>query len=490
MLTGESLPVSKHEGERVYGGTINLSGSLTFKATKVGSATALSQIIRMVQHAQGSKAPIQRLADDVAAYFVPVVLAVAAATFGIWWAVGPEPAFNIGLLNSIAVLIIACPCALGLATPTAIMVGTSAGAKKGILIRSASALEQAHKLDVVIFDKTGTLTEGKPRLTDVVTHGGIEENEMLRLAASVEQLSEHPLATAVVEGARERGITLAMPELFQSAGGRGVRANVDGESITVGSMRLVEAAGIEMDGPTLSGVRVLTEQGKTPMAVLRGIEVIGLMAVADTVRPESSEAVASLRAMGVEVVMLTGDTRLTAEAIAKQLGIATVLAEVMPSQKAEEVARLQAEGKRVAMVGDGVNDAPALVQADIGIAIGTGADVALESADVALMRTDVRGVATAVALSMATIRTIRQNLGWAFGYNVGLIPVAAGVLYMVFSGDVPSGLRWALGNEGFLNPLLAAFAMAVSSISVVSNSLRLRRWAHVGDDSPVNKQQT
>jgi Cu+-exporting ATPase len=485
MLTGESLPVTKREGERIYGGTINLSGSLTFRATKVGSATALSQIIRMVQQAQGSKAPIQRLADTVAAYFVPVVLAVAAATFGIWWAVGPEPAFNIGLLNSIAVLIIACPCALGLATPTAIMVGTSAGAKKGILIRSAVALEQAHKLDVVIFDKTGTLTEGKLRLTDVVTHGGIEEREMLRLAGSVEQLSEHPLAAAVVEGARERGIKLVMPELFQSAAGMGVRANVDGDSVAVGSMRLVEAAGVELDGPTLSGVRVLAEQGKTPMAVLRGTEVIGLLAVADTVRPESAEAVASLRAMGVEVVMLTGDTRPTAEAIARQLGITTVLAEVMPGQKAEEVARLQAESKRVAMVGDGVNDAPALVQADVGIAIGTGADVALESADVALMHSDVRGVATVVALSKATIRTIRQNLGWAFGYNVALIPVAAGVLYLVFSGGVPISLRWALGDEGFLNPLLAAFAMAMSSISVVSNSLRLRRWAHVGNDAQV-----
>ncbi|MEE8518987.1 MAG: heavy metal translocating P-type ATPase [Dehalococcoidia bacterium] len=483
MLTGESLPVSKRTGDRIYGGTINLSGSLTFKATKVGSATALSQIIRMVQQAQGSRAPIQRLADTVAAYFVPVVLAVAAGTFLIWWAVGPEPAFNIALLNAIAVLIIACPCALGLATPTAIMVGTSAGAKKGVLIRSAVALEQAHKLDVVIFDKTGTLTEGKPRLTDVIAHGGTAEEEMLRLAASVEQLSEHPLAGAVVEGARERGITLTMPELFQSAAGMGVRANVDGESVTVGSMRLVEAAGITLDGPTVSAVRVLAEQGKTPMAVLRGSDVIGLLAVADTVRPESMEAVAALRAMGVEVAMLTGDTRPTAEAIAKQLGITTVLAEVLPGQKAEEVSRLQAEGKRVAMVGDGVNDAPALVQADVGIAIGTGADVALESADVALMQADVRGVSTAVALSKATMRTIRQNLGWAFGYNIALIPIAAGVLYLAFSDGVPAGLTWVLRDQGFLNPLLAAFAMAMSSISVVSNSLRLRRWAHADRNS-------
>ena len=478
MLTGESLPVSKREGHTVFGGTINLSGSVTFRATKVGSATALAQIIRLVQQAQGSKAPIQRLADTVAAYFVPAVLVVATITFILWVTLGPSPEFNLAMLNTVAVLIIACPCALGLATPTAIMVGTSAGARRGVLIRGAGALEQAHKLDVVIFDKTGTLTEGKPRVTDILAYSGVGEDEVLRLTASVERLSEHPLGGALVDAAKERGLSLAMVELFQAATGLGVRGNVDGESITVGSLRLVRQAGIELDSHVESAAQVLAEQGKTPMAVLRGDELIGLLGVADTVRPESAEAVGALKALGIEVVMLTGDTRVTAEAIAAELGIDRVIAEVMPSQKAEEVARLQAEGKRVAMVGDGVNDAPALVQADVGIAIGTGTDVALEAADVALMQADVRGVATAVALSKATIRTIRQNLAWAFGYNVVLIPVAAGALYLAFGlNGVPDELHWALGDSGFLNPTLAAFAMAMSSVSVVTNSLRLRKWS-------------
>jgi Cu+-exporting ATPase len=477
MLTGESIPMEKREGDTVFGGTINMKGSLTFKATKVGSATALSQMIRLVQQAQGSKAPIQRLADTVAAYFVPVVLVVALGTFILWWTLGPDPAFNLAMLNTVAVLIIACPCALGLATPTAIMVGTSAGARRGILIRSAAALEQAHKLDVVIFDKTGTLTQGKPEVTDLIPRGGVSEEELLQMAAAVEQLSEHPLAGAVVDSAKARGLDLPTVQTFQSAPGLGVRGTVDGEQITVGSLKLVEQAGIELDGPFLTGARLLAEQGKTPMAVLRGEELIGLLAVADTIREESAEAVSSLKELGVEVIMLTGDTRPTAEAIAGQLGIDRVIAEVMPSQKSDEVARLQGEGKRVAMVGDGVNDAPALVQADVGIAIGTGADVALEAADVALMQADVRGVATAVALSKATIRTIRQNLVWAFGYNVLLIPVAAGVLYLGFGlGGVPTSLEWAFGESGFLNPTLAAFAMAISSVSVVTNSLRLRKW--------------
>ena len=477
MLTGESIPMEKREGDTVFGGTINMKGSLTFKATKVGSATALSQIIRLVQQAQGSKAPIQRLADTVAAYFVPVVLVVALGTFILWWTLGPDPAFNLAMLNTVAVLIIACPCALGLATPTAIMVGTSAGARRGILIRGAAALEQAHKLDVVIFDKTGTLTQGKPEVTDLIPRGGVSEEELLQMAAAVEQLSEHPLAGAVVDSAKARGLDLPRAEAFQSAPGLGVRGTVDGEQITVGSLTLVEQAGIELDGPFLTGARLLAEQGKTPMAVLRGEALIGLLAVADTIREESAEAVSSLKKLGVEVIMLTGDTRATAEAIASQLGVDRVIAEVMPSQKSDEVARLQGEGKRVAMVGDGVNDAPALVQADVGIAIGTGADVALEAADVALLQADVRGVATAVALSKATIRTIRQNLVWAFGYNVLLIPVAAGVLYLGFGlGGVPTSLEWAFGESGFLNPKLAAFAMAISSVSVVTNSLRLRKW--------------
>ena len=477
MLTGESLPVDKAVGDAAYGGTVNRSGSLTVRASKVGSDTALGQIIRLVQQAQGSRAPIQRLADTVAAYFVPAVLGVALITLGVWLAFGPEPAYQFAVLNVIAVLIIACPCALGLATPTAIMVGTGRGAEYGVLIRSASALEQAHKLDVVIMDKTGTLTRGKPVLTDVLPRNGVSEAELLRLAASVERLSEHPVAAAVVDGARERGVGPAAAESFQSAAGLGVRAQVDGEWVAVGSMRLLAQGGIEVDAATESAVRLLAERGRTPMLVLRGNDVVGVLAVADTPRDESIEAVARLKALGIEVVMLTGDTTATAQAVATTLGIERVIAEVLPGQKADEVKRLQAEGKRVAMVGDGVNDAPALAQADVGIAIGTGTDVAIEAADIALMRADVRGVAMAVELSKATIRTIRQNLVWAFGYNVLLIPLAAGVLYLVFQdGTVPAGLQWVLGEQGFLNPILAALAMALSSVSVVSNSIRLTRW--------------
>ncbi len=464
MLTGESLPIDKGEGSGVSGGTINLTGSVTFRATKVGSATALAQIIRLVQQAQGSKAPIQRLADTVAAYFVPVVIGVAALTFVVWMAFGPAPAFNLAMLNAVAVLIIACPCALGLATPTAIMVGTSAGARAGVLIRGAGSLEQAHKVDVAVFDKTGTLTAGRPALTDLRPSDGVSEDDVLVLAASVEQRSEHPVGRALVEAARERGLALRPVEAFQAAPGLGVRGSVGGASVTVGSLGLVRQAGIDLDGDMEADARTLAAAGKTSMFVLRDGAVIGMLAVADAVRPESADAVASLRAMGVEVVMLTGDSRPTAEAIAAQLGITRVLAEVLPAQKAAEIERIQAEGKRVAMVGDGVNDAPALVQADVGIAIGTGTDVALEAADVALMRSDVRSVAAAIRLSRATIRTIRQNLGWAFGYNVLLIPVAAGVLYPF------------LGEAGFLNPMLAAVAMATSSVSVVTNSLRLRSW--------------
>ncbi|MCI0816627.1 MAG: heavy metal translocating P-type ATPase, partial [Chloroflexi bacterium] len=375
------------------------------------------------------------------------------------------------------VLIIACPCALGLATPTAIMVGTSAGARAGVLIRGAESLEQAHKVGVVVFDKTGTLTAGRPSLTDLVPGAGVSGDEILVLAASVEQRSEHPLGWALVEAAKERGLALRPVDAFQAAPGLGVRGSVGDASVTVGSLGLVRQAGIELSSDMEAGARELAAQGKTPMFVLRDGVLIGMLAVADAVRPESAEAVARLRAMGVDVVMLTGDSRPTAEAIAAQLGITRVLAEVLPAQKAAEIERLQAEGKRVAMVGDGVNDAPALVQADVGIAIGTGTDVALEAADVALMRADVRGVAAAIRLSRATIRTIRQNLAWAFGYNILLIPVAAGLLYPVIGeGGIPQGLRWALGDSGFLNPMLAAFAMALSSVSVVTNSLRLRGW--------------
>jgi len=449
MLTGESLAVEKHAGDAVFGGTINQTGSLTFRATKVGSATALAQIVRMVQQAQGSKAPIQRLADTVASYFVPTVLAIAALTFVLWAVLGPDPAFNLAMLNTVAVLIIACPCALGLATPTAVMVGTSAGAHRGILVRGAGALEQAHKLDVVVFDKTGTLTVGKPQVTDILARGETDA-EVLRLAASVEQFSEHPLGGAIVTSAKGRGLTLEKITDFQSVPGLGVRANVDGESITVGSMNLAAQAGVQLDGPAETAARLLAEQGKTPMVVLRGMTLLGVLAVADMVRAESAEAVAQLQALGIDVVMLTGDGEATAKAIASELGIEQVLAEVMPSQKAEQVRRLQAEGKRVAMVGDGVNDAPALAAADVGIAIGTGTDVALETADIALMHADVRGVATSIALSKATMRVIRQNLVWAFGYNVVLIPVAAGGLYLVF------------GEGGHRNPSGGLSAAGVS----------------------------
>ena len=476
MLTGESLPVTKRIGDVVYGGTINTTGSFSFRATKVGAATALAQIIRMVQQAQGSRAPIQRLADTVAAYFVPAVLVVAAATFVVWLLVGPDPALNFALLNTIAVLIIACPCALGLATPTAITVGTSAGARQGVLIRDAASLEQAHKLDVVVFDKTGTLTEGKPRLTDIVTLAELLEDEVVRLAASVEHRSEHSLAAAIVNAAQDRGLALSSAADFQSAPGMGVRGIVDGASVTVGSLGMLDRAGIELGGEARAAAERLAGEGKTPMVVLSGDQPVGLLAVADTVRPESAEAIAMLRAQGLEVAMLTGDSAATAHAIAAQLGVDRVLAEVLPGQKAEEVARLQSEGKRVAMVGDGVNDAPALAQSDVGIAIGTGTDVALETANIALMHADVRGVPASVALSRATIRVVRQNLGWAFGYNVVLIPVAAGLLYAVLGSGVPEALQWALGEQGFLNPMLAAVAMAMSSVSVVTNSLRLRRW--------------
>ena len=476
MLTGESIPVEKEPGASVYGGTINVVGSFTFRTTKVGSETALAQIIRMVQQSQGSKAPIQRLADTVAGYFVPAVLGIAMLTGLVWFFWGPPPQSAIAILNVVAVLVIACPCALGLATPTAIMVGTGKGAENGILVRDAGVLEQAHKLSIVVLDKTGTLTVGKPRLTDVVSVNGIAEKELLRLAASVERSSEHPIASAIVDGAIEQGVNLAKVQNFQAAPGLGIRGQVDGEWVAVGSTRLVQQAGLSMNGADDIADK-LARAGRTPMAVVLRDEVVGVLGVADTVRAESAEAVARLKNMGLEVAMLSGDTRATAEAIAAQVGITRVLAEVLPGQKTEEIKRLQSEGERVAMVGDGINDAPALVQADVGIAIGTGTDVAMEAADVTLMRGDLRGLSDAIGLSKATIRTIKQNLFWAFFYNTALIPIAAGALYLVFSNGVPAGfLRYPLGDFGFLNPIMAAGAMAFSSVSVVTNSLRLRRW--------------
>ena len=488
MLTGESLPVEKGVGSRVYGPTINRTGSFRYRATKVGRDTVLAQIIRLVEEAQGSKAPIQRLADVVASYFVPTVLAIAVGTFVFWLLLGPSPALTYAVLTFVAVLIIACPCALGLATPTSIMVGTGKGAEHGILIRNAEALERAYKIQAVVLDKTGTLTAGKPVVTDVVAVS-IAEEELLRLAASAERGSEHPLGEAVVEAARGRGVALEEAAEFQALPGHGVQARVDGSTVTLGNLALMQQGGYDTKGLQGNGLegraRQMSQDGKTPMFVAVNGRVTGIIAVADRLKPESGEAVEALHRLGLETVILTGDNRLAAEAVARQVGIDPtadsgidrVLAEVLPEDKAKRVQALQQEGKVVAMVGDGINDAPAMAQADVGIAIGTGTDVAMEAADVTLMRGDLRGVAKAIALSRATIRTIKQNLFWAFFYNTALIPIAAGVLYPFFAeGGVPSGLSYVLGDYGFLNPVLAAAAMAFSSVTVLTNSLRLRRF--------------
>jgi len=490
MITGESIPVTKREGDDVIGATINTSGSFRFLATKVGKDTALSQIIRMVEEAQGSKAPLQRLADRISGVFVPIVIVLALITFGVWLLFGPEPAFTLALLNLVAVLIIACPCAMGLATPTSIMVGTGKGAEAGILIKGGEALEAARALNTVVLDKTGTLTKGRPELTDVISAGipalapaseagaatdGAPEDELLRLLASAERGSEHPLGEAIVEGARERGLELTDAESFEAVSGGGIRATVEGRSVLIGNRRFLAESGVAEDG-LATRAEELAQEGKTPMFVAVDGEPAGLIAVADTIKGESREAVERLHALGIEVAMLTGDNRRTAEAIAGQLGIDRILAEVRPEDKVGEVKRLQAEGKKVGMVGDGINDAPALAQADVGIAIGTGADVAMEAADLTLVGGDVRGVARAIGLSKATVRNIKQNLFWAFAYNVLLIPVAAGALYPLFSGGtVPGALQPVLGEYGFLNPVLAAAAMALSSVTVLTNALRLRR---------------
>jgi P-type Cu+ transporter len=475
MITGESIPVTRREGDEVIGATINTSGSFRFEATKVGEETALHQIMQMVEQAQGSKASIQRLADRISAVFVPAVIGVAAVTFVVWLLLGPESALTFALLNAVAVLIIACPCAMGLATPTSIMVGTGKGAESGILIKGGEALEAAHKLDTVVLDKTGTLTRGVPALTDVVVRNRIDEVEFLRLVASAEWTSEHPLGEAIVRGAKRRGLSLVEAEEFEAVSGGGVRARVEGREVLVGSRRFLSESGVSEDGLFPKGEELALE-GKTPIFVAVYGEPAGLVAVADVVREESREAIEHLHSLGLEVAMLTGDNHRTSEAIARQLGVDRVVAEVRPEDKANEIRRLQVEGKKVAMVGDGINDAPALAQADVGIAIGTGADVALEAAAVTLISGDVRGVARAIKLSKATVRNIEQNLFWAFAYNVALIPVAAGVLYPFFAGGaVPEVLRPVLGEYGFLNPVLAAAAMALSSVTVVSNALRLRR---------------
>src|SRR5215203_2928538 len=476
MITGESIPVTKREGDEVIGATMNTFGSFRFEATKVGEETALRQIMRMVEEAQGSKAPIQRLADRISGVFVPAVIGVAALTFVVWLLFGPEPALTFALLNTVAVLIIACPCAMGLATPTSIMVGTGKGAEGGILVKGGEALEEAHKLTTVVLDKTGTLTRGEPRLTDVIPLDGLSGDELLVVAAAAERRSEHPLGEAIVAGAMDRGLDVPEPETFDAPTGRGVRATVTGKTVLVGSRKLMDESGVPEDG-LASRFEELTASGKTQMFVAVDGEVAGLVAVADVVREESKEAVDLLHRMGLEVVMLTEDNGHTAESVAGQLGIERVLAEVMPEDKEKEIRKLQVEGKVVAMVGDGINDAPALARADVGVAIGTGTDVAMEAADLTLISGDVRGVARAIRLSKATIRNIKQNLFWAFAYNVALIPVAAGVLYPLFAaGTVPEALRpFFLSEYGFLNPVLAAAAMALSSVTVLSNALRLRR---------------
>ena len=481
MLTGESMPVDKEPGQPVYGATLNTHGSFHFQATKVGRDTALAQIIRLVEEAQGSKAPIQRLADQVAAYFVPAVISFALASFLFWLLLGPSPALTFATLVFVAVLIIACPCALGLATPTAIIVGTGKGAQLGVLVRSAEALEIAHKVDTVVLDKTGTLTMGKPVVTDLVlasqsSMDGFDEAELLRLAASAELGSEHPLGQAVVREARSRNLNLEAADRFLAVPGQGIEATVNGYTLLVGNETLMRSRDVHLDG-LKERAEDLAGQGKTAMFLAVDGIPVGIVAVADTLRDTSREGVAELQRLGIEVIMLTGDAAPTARAIAAQLGIERVEAEVLPQDKAMVVQRLQAQGKRVAMVGDGINDAPALVQADVGMAMGSGTDVAIEAADITLMRGGVGTVATALKLSRATIRTIKQNLFWAFFYNILLVPVAAGVLYPVFQalGGVPDGIEFFFGEQGFLNPVLAALAMAFSSVTVVTNSLRLRR---------------
>ncbi|AFD01146.1 copper-(or silver)-translocating P-type ATPase [Methanocella conradii HZ254] len=461
MITGEPIPASKKAGDNVIGATINKTGSFKFRATKVGRDTVLSQIIKMVEEAQGTKAPIQRLADRVAAVFVPIVMALAILTFLAWYFLGPQPAFLMALLNFISVLIIACPCAMGLATPTAIMVGTGKGAQYGILIKGGESLENAHKINTIVLDKTGTITKGKPSLVDVEPVPGFSVSEIIRFAASAEKGSEHPLGEAIVKDAQERGIPLTEATKFDAIPGKGVVAEVEGHIVMVGNSSLMEYEEVPLDEMEGAFER-LSAEGKTPMYVSVDGKPAGVVAVADTIKEGSREAIAELKKLGIEAIMVTGDNRRTAEAIARQVGIEKVMAEVLPQDKAEVVRKLQSDGRIVAMVGDGINDAPALAQADTGIAIGTGTDIAIESSDITLMSGDLRGVVTAIKLSRATIRTIRMNLFWAFIYNIIGIPIAAGVLY-----------PWL---HLLLNPIIAAAAMAFSSVSVVSNSLLLNRF--------------
>ncbi|WP_206913021.1 copper-translocating P-type ATPase [Enterococcus sp. DIV0840] len=458
MLTGESMPVEKKIGDNVIGASINKNGSFRFKATKVGKDTALSQIIKLVEDAQGSKAPIAKMADKISGVFVPIVMVLAVLAGLAWYFLGQE-SWVFALTITISVLVIACPCALGLATPTAIMVGTGKGAENGVLIKSGDALETTHKIQTIVFDKTGTITEGKPKVTDIVTANDLTQDELLRLAASAEKGSEHPLGEATVNGAQEKNLNLAETEDFVAIPGHGIEVTIEESRLLLGNKKLMDDRNISL-GNLGAMSDQLAEQGKTPMYIAKDGSIAGIIAVADTIKPNSIPAIKKLHQMGIEVAMITGDNKRTAQAIAKQVGIDRVLSEVLPEDKANEVMKLQKEGKKVAMVGDGINDAPALSQADIGIAIGSGTDVAMESADIVLMRSDLMDVPTAVELSKATIKNIKENLFWAFAYNTLGIPVAMGVLYL-FGGPL-------------LNPMIAGAAMSFSSVSVLLNALRLK----------------
>ncbi|SQD93993.1 MULTISPECIES: heavy metal translocating P-type ATPase [unclassified Parafrankia] len=475
MVTGEPMPVTKQAGDTVIGATINQTGAFRFRATKVGRDTMLAQIIRLVQQAQASRAPIQRLADLISGYFVPAVVVIAIWTFVVWLLAGPQPALTLALVSAVAVLIIACPCALGLATPLSIMVATGKGASQGILIRSAEALETAHKLDTIVLDKTGTITQGHPTLTDILPTAGMDETLLLHLVATAENASEHPLAAAIVASATSRGIPLTEPTGFDSVTGKGIRATVDGHEVLIGNPGLLTAAGIDPTSFEADTIR-LSEDGKTAMVVAVDGHPAGVIGVADTIKPDSTQAIAELHRLGLDVIMITGDGRRTAAAIARQVGIDRTLAEVLPEHKAHEIQRLQGEHRRVAMVGDGINDAPALAQADVGCAIGTGTDVAIEASDITLVSGSLTGLVTAIRLSRATMRNIRQNLFLAFVYNIVGIPIAAGVLYPFF--------------EIRLSPVIAAAAMALSSLSVVTNANRLRHFTPPPPDTTATPTPT
>lgn len=457
MLTGESIPVEKSVGDAIIGASINKNGTIRYKATKVGKDTALSQIIKLVEDAQGSKAPIAKMADIISGYFVPIVIAIAILSAIAWYFAGQTGVF--ALTIAISVLVIACPCALGLATPTAIMIGTGKGAEHGVLFKSGTALETTHKLNTIVFDKTGTITEGKPKVTDIITAEGISETELLTLSASAEKGSEHPLGEAIVNSAEEKGLAFLKTETFNAIPGHGIEVTINGQLLLLGNKKLMDERHIGL-GNLAAASDALASQGKTPMYIAKDGKIAGIIAVADTVKESSLRAIKKLHKMGIEVAMITGDNKRTAEAIAKQVGIDRVLSEVLPEDKANEVKKLQDEGKKVGMVGDGINDAPALAQADVGIAIGSGTDVAIESADVVLMRSDLMDVPTAVELSKSTIRNIKENLFWAFAYNIFGIPFAMGVVY-AFGGPL-------------LSPVIAAAAMSFSSISVLLNALRLK----------------